>query len=106
MSLVTTKEQLVQLLVDEDNKVIALSGKWGTGKSFMWEQVKQASQDEKVRSALYASLFGASSVEQVKLKLIQSARRSRSSRRPLASRPALISRPSDPMHPAAHHPAD
>lgn len=73
MSLKSTKEQLIQLLADEDNKVIALSGKWGTGKSFMWDQVKKASQNEKVKSALYASLFGASSVDQIRLKLIQSA---------------------------------
>lgn len=76
MSLTTTREQLVQLLADEDNKVIALSGRWGTGKSFMWEQVKQQSQDVKIKGALYASLFGASSIDQVKLKLIQSAAKS------------------------------
>ena len=73
MSLKTTKEQLVQLLADTDNKVVALSGKWGTGKSFMWDQVQQASSDEAVKGALYASLFGVSSIDQVKLKLIQSS---------------------------------
>lgn len=73
MSLKSTKEQLTQLLADKDNKVIALSGKWGTGKSHMWNQVKASSQDEKVRGALYASLFGLSGMEQVKMKLIQGA---------------------------------
>lgn len=73
MSLKSTKDQLIQLLADEDNKVIALSGKWGTGKSFMWDQVKKTSENERVKGALYASLFGVSSVDQIKLKLIQSS---------------------------------
>ncbi len=30
MTLKTTKGHLVQLLADQENKVIALSGKWGT----------------------------------------------------------------------------
>ncbi|WP_410750862.1 P-loop NTPase fold protein [Citrobacter sp. U14242] len=63
----------MQLLGEGDNKVIALSGKWGTGKSFMWEQVKKTSSDEVVKAALYVSLFGLSNLEQVKMKLIQSA---------------------------------
>jgi hypothetical protein len=73
MSLKSTKEQLAQLLMEKDNKVIALSGKWGTGKSYMWEQVKASSADEMVKGALYVSLFGLSGMEQVKMKLIQSA---------------------------------
>lgn len=76
MSLELTKNQLVQLLADEDNKVIALSGKWGTGKSFMWDEVKNASKNKKVKGALYASLFGVYSVDQIKLKLIQSSAKS------------------------------
>ncbi|MBK5551926.1 NTPase KAP [Pseudomonas sp. TH03] len=73
MSLKSTKEQLAQLLMEKDNKVIALSGKWGTGKSYMWDQVKASSGDDMVKGALYASLFGLSGMEQVKMKLIQSA---------------------------------
>lgn len=76
MSLKETREQLIQLLTDKDNKVIALSGKWGTGKSYMWEQVKAASADPEVKSALYASLFGASSVDQIEIKLLQSSTKS------------------------------
>jgi hypothetical protein len=73
MSLKSTQNQLERLLVDQDNKVIALSGKWGTGKSFMWNEVKKSSADKKVNGALYVSLFGLSGVDQVKMKLIQSA---------------------------------
>ncbi|EOI3502830.1 P-loop NTPase fold protein [Cronobacter dublinensis] len=73
MSLESTKKQLEQLLIDKDNKVISLSGKWGTGKSFMWDQVKTSSADETIKGALYASLFGLSGMDQVKMKLLQSA---------------------------------
>lgn len=73
MSLSKTKERLVRLLGQADNSVIALSGKWGTGKTHLWNEVKAASADEKVKKALYVSLFGLSSVDQVKRKLIESA---------------------------------
>jgi len=73
MTLISTKEQLIRLLEDQDNKVIALSGKWGTGKSHMWGEVKKASQDKQTQGALYASLFGLSSIDQVKMRLIQNA---------------------------------
>ena len=73
MSLSKTKERLVRLLGQNDNSVIALSGKWGTGKTHLWVDVKDASDDEKVQKALYVSLFGLSSVDQVKRKLIESA---------------------------------
>ena len=73
MSLQKAKERLVRLLGQDDNSVIALSGKWGTGKTHLWNEVKNASDDEKVKKALYVSLFGLSSVDQVKRKLIESA---------------------------------
>lgn len=60
MTLKSTKDHLDLLLADQDNKVIALSGKWGTGKSHLWREVKSASKDEAVKSALYVSLFGLS----------------------------------------------
>lgn len=73
MSMQSTRAQLIHLLDDEENKVIALSGKWGTGKSFLWEQLRSDSTNPKVNGALYASLFGLSDIDRVKLKLIQSA---------------------------------
>lgn len=73
MPLKTTKEHLVQSLGEADNRVIALSGKWGTGKTHLWNEVKSESNDDKVKKALYVSLFGQSSIDQVKTKLIESA---------------------------------
>lgn len=73
MSLKKTKEQLIRLLGEADNLVIALSGKWGTGKTHLWEEVKAESDNDKVRNALYVSLFGLSSIDQVKRRLIEAA---------------------------------
>lgn len=72
MSLKETKSHLIELLADPENKVIALSGKWGTGKTHLWSEVIQESKDEYVKGALYVSLFGLSSIDQVKRKLIES----------------------------------
>lgn len=73
MTLKMTREHLVRLLSDIDNSVIALSGKWGSGKTHLWNEVKKESNDDKVKKALYVSLFGQSSIDQVKRKLIESA---------------------------------
>lgn len=72
MSLNETKEHLLVLLDDTENKVIALSGKWGTGKTHLWGEVMKESKDETVNGALYVSLFGLSGIDQVKRKLIES----------------------------------
>ncbi|MDP9604493.1 UNVERIFIED_ORG: hypothetical protein J2W38_004291 [Variovorax paradoxus] len=73
MSLKKTKEQLIELLSQPENNVIALSGKWGTGKTHLWNEVKDESGDDKVKKALYVSLFGLSSIDQVKRKLLETA---------------------------------
>lgn len=73
MSLEKTKKQLIELLENADNKVIALSGRWGTGKTHLWNEVKAESKDEKIKKALYISLFGLSSLDQIKRKLMEGA---------------------------------
>ncbi|MGU7842434.1 P-loop NTPase fold protein [Burkholderia sp. AW33-5] len=73
MSLERTKKQLIELLENADNKVIALSGRWGTGKTHLWNEVKTESKDGKVKKALYVSLFGLSNIDQVKRKLMEGA---------------------------------
>ena len=60
MSLQETKRNLIKLLGDEDNKVIALSGKWGTGKIHLWREVREEAKDTVVRGAISVSLFGLS----------------------------------------------
>lgn len=73
MSLKKTRDQLVKLLGVADNNVIALSGNWGSGKTHLWNEVKNSSNDDKVKKALYVSLFGLSSIDHIKRKLIEAA---------------------------------
>lgn len=73
MSLHTTKSRFISLLNDPENKVIALSGKWGTGKTHLWQKIKEETQDELIRNGLYVSLFGVADLNQAKLKIVQSA---------------------------------
>jgi len=73
VSLKKSKEQMIQSLSESDNKVIALSGKWGTGKTHLWTEVQAEVRDDKERNALYVSLFGLSSVDQLKRKLIEAS---------------------------------
>lgn len=73
MSLKKTKVQMIRLLDQADSSVIALSGKWGTGKTHLWDEIKKETMDDKVKNALYVSLFGLSSIDQVKRKLIEAA---------------------------------
>jgi hypothetical protein len=73
MPIENTKAQLIKLLSQSDTKVIALSGKWGTGKTHLWKIIKSESNDPKVKNALYVSLFGLSNIDQVKRRLLEAA---------------------------------
>ncbi|MTV41670.1 hypothetical protein [Duganella radicis] len=73
MSIDKTKENLKELIADEGNRVIALSGKWGTGKSYLWKSVQEDAGLDSVKDALYISLFGIRDISQLKVKLVQGA---------------------------------
>jgi hypothetical protein len=73
MSLQETKSHALQLLADPEIRVLAISGKWGTGKSHLWQDIQKSSDDEAIESALNASLFGLTNVDQLKKKLIEAA---------------------------------
>lgn len=73
MSLAITKTNFEQLIADKNNGVIALSGKWGTGKSYLWRAVQKDADSDAVRKALYVSLFGVKDILQLKMKILQSA---------------------------------
>lgn len=73
MSMAQARENFEALLGDRGVKVMALSGKWGTGKSYMWNGLRRVSRDPKIQEALYVSLFGVASLAELKLKLAQAA---------------------------------
>lgn len=71
MTLARCKARFTEMLNDPENRVIALSGKWGTGKSHLWREVQAASTDDTVRKAPVVSLFGVNSIAILQLKLAQ-----------------------------------
>lgn len=71
MSLDKIKSSLDQLIADKNNSVLALSGKWGTGKTHLWEEARNRSQDKQTSGALYVSLFGVRDIAQLKVKMLQ-----------------------------------
>jgi len=64
-----TIQQLTSILADEENKVVALSGPWGSGKTHLWKEINAASGDDQISGAIYASLFGVSDIRDLKLRL-------------------------------------
>jgi hypothetical protein len=69
MSLAETKKELEKALNDIGSRVISLSGKWGTGKTYLWSKVKEASEQDIVKKALEVSLFGLESIAALKSRL-------------------------------------
>lgn len=69
------KDSLIALLQDQDYKVIALTGKWGTGKTYLWQSVATESFCRKGASKqpIYVSLFGVKSINDLKLRVLQNA---------------------------------
>jgi len=73
MTIEQSKTQLISLIDNADLKVIALTGAWGTGKTYLWNEIRKESQDPIVEGARYVSLFGLKDINQLKLKVVQSA---------------------------------
>lgn len=69
------KSSLVALLSDPEHKVIALKGKWGTGKTYLWRSVAAElfSGKKATEQPIYVSLFGAKSINDLKLRILQNA---------------------------------
>lgn len=68
------KDTLLSVLKDPDHRVIALTGKWGTGKTYLWHAVKAelfSSSDSK--QPVYISAFGAKTINDLKLRILQNA---------------------------------
>lgn len=65
------RHQLKSVVEDEENRVIALSGVWGTGKTHLWNEIKKESDMAPVNDALYASLFGLNDIATLKVKLAE-----------------------------------
>lgn len=70
MALANIKKNFAAAIEDTQAPVIALSGNWGTGKSYMWDQYKKSSPSVAVQKAIYVSLFGVRTIHALKMKLL------------------------------------
>lgn len=74
MTIEIIKENLIQLINDDNNSVIALSGKWGTGKTYLWQKIiKEEAKEKLIKDSLYVSLFGVKDIEQLKIRILQNS---------------------------------
>lgn len=65
------RDSLISALSNTDNKVTVLKGNWGSGKTYLWERVEaKFSNDSR---PIYVSIFGAKTINDLKLRIIQSA---------------------------------
>ncbi len=56
MTLESIRINFEQLINDKNNSVIALSGKWGTGKSYLWKGFKEESTNKLIKNSLAENL--------------------------------------------------
>jgi hypothetical protein len=71
MTIADTRATLKKLLERKEGLVIALSGKWGTGKTHLWKEIQEHSNDPQVQKAAKVSLFGVRSIGDLRLRAIQ-----------------------------------
>ncbi len=70
MSVQITKAVLKDFLSDAETNVLALTGAWGTGKTYAWREALLAHKDEiKFKQYCYVSLFGINSMAELRMSL-------------------------------------
>lgn len=72
-SYLRVEENLKRLISSNSHDVIALTGSWGVGKTYLWNHVKKNSSDKFIESSICASLFGAKSIDEIKLRILRNA---------------------------------
>lgn len=75
MSTQLVKDQINAFLKTEKPEVLCIRGNWGTGKTYNWQTAIKALRGDPMAVALnqyaYVSLFGVSSVNQIKASILQ-----------------------------------
>ncbi len=69
---ISTKQRLIELLKNQNYRVIVLKGKWGTGKTKLWDDVKKEFPQD-YKKSIYVSLFGAKTINELKIRILQNA---------------------------------
>lgn len=70
MSVQITKTVLKDFLSNAETNVLALTGAWGTGKTYAWREALRAHKDKiKFKHYCYVSLFGINSMTELRMSL-------------------------------------
>lgn len=70
MSVQITKTVLKDFLSNAETNVLALTGAWGTGKTYAWREALLAHKDDiKFKQYCYVSLFGINSMAELRMSL-------------------------------------
>jgi hypothetical protein len=78
MTVATVKSVVTRFLTSEVPEVLALKGDWGVGKTFTWNKlVEQHSKEIKLPNYCYVSLFGMSSITELRTAIIAKTRSTR-----------------------------
>lgn len=69
------KAELLKLLQSQIPQVICISGEWGTGKTFIWNEIVSQTDlsNSRYEKYSYVSLFGANSITDIKFRIFSSA---------------------------------
>lgn len=66
-------EQIERFLANADPEVLSISGRWGVGKTYLWDETLKAQRaNTPVRSYAYVSVFGLRSLDALKTAIVQS----------------------------------
>ena len=72
MSIETIKSEITRFLESETPEVMAIKGKWGTGKTYLWNELLKENKDKiKFEKYSYVSLFGINSLDVFKYAIFE-----------------------------------
>lgn len=72
MSIETVKKEITRFLESETPEVMAIKGKWGTGKTHLWNDLLKTNKDKiKLEKYSYVSLFGINSLDVFKYAIFE-----------------------------------
>lgn len=74
MSIKSVESEIVRFLSSNDPEVLCISGPWGAGKTFTWNQILNSATDIALNDYAYVSLFGQSSLQDVRNAIFENTR--------------------------------
>lgn len=74
MSINSVRKEILSFLATDEPEAICLRGKWGVGKTYLWQECKKQAQEQNsiaYKRYAYVSLFGINSLEALKYAIFE-----------------------------------